>query len=84
MFVRYSDAWYVQYDHVLNLTVTRGDRVAAGDVLETVGSSNFVEVSVENNYERLTYCPFDYATDSFINQHKAIAPVWCLEKTVVP
>jgi len=28
MYVRYSDAWYVQYDHVLNPTVTMGDKVS--------------------------------------------------------
>ena len=80
--IRVSEPWVVSYTCVLNVTVTVGDWVYAGDVLGTVGIGNQIYLKVDNNFEGLAYCPFDYATESFINQHLAITSDWCLEETV--
>jgi len=48
------------YDHVLNLTVSLGDNVAAGDILGVVGTGNRTELQINRNSAdnlELSYCP---------------------------
>ena len=58
--------WFTQVDHVLNVTVKKGDEVKAGDVLGNPGNWNnsvglgVVELSVINDKENKNYCPFSY------------------------
>ncbi|HNW56898.1 MAG TPA: M23 family metallopeptidase [Bacteroidales bacterium] len=75
------------YDHVLNLTVSKGDDVEAGEVLGVVGTGNRTELQINkigDNNEELSYCPFDFGTSDFIRLHKDLSQTWCLTGTVVP
>jgi hypothetical protein len=81
-----NSVWKIIYDHVLNLEVSAGDPLNPGDVLGSVGDQNRTELQInkiEQNSE-LSYCPFDFATDEFINQHKSFTETWCMGDTVVP
>ncbi len=86
MAVRVSDEWLVIYDHVSNLAVVEGTVVAPGDMLGTVGAKNRTELQMNRTVggTTLSYCPFDYATADFVQQHKAHTDTWCLTDTVVP
>ena len=69
------------------MTVSEGDSINPGDILGTVGIGNRTEFQVnKTNYPNndLSYCPFNYATTDFIQQHKTFTENWCLEDTVVP
>ncbi|HER08323.1 MAG TPA: hypothetical protein ENO20_05365 [Bacteroides sp.] len=81
-----NSPWKIIYDHVSNLNHAVGDRVSAGDILGTVGENNRTEIMVNKteNFNDLSYCPFDFATTEFIEQHKLFTDVWCIEETVVP
>jgi len=80
-----NNMYYIEYDHVLNLAVTEGEEVTAGAVLGTVGTANRTELMVCVYYpDSLAYCPFDFATEEFIQQHKSFTENWCLEETVEP
>jgi hypothetical protein len=82
-----NSVYMLIYDHVLNLNISKGDKVEAGEVLGTVGTSNRTELQInktgdDNNV--LSYCPFDFGTSEFIQQHKNLNETWCLMDTVVP
>jgi hypothetical protein len=81
-----NSIWRIIYDHVLNLNSSSGDKVNAGDILGTVGVGNRTELQINkiSNNNELSYCPFDFGTTDFIQQHKAFTENWCLEETVVP
>jgi hypothetical protein len=81
-----NSVWRIIYDHVLNLTISVGDKVRAGSILGAVGTGNRTELQINKIGEgsELSYCPFDFATSDFIQQHKAFTEVWCVEETVVP
>ena len=38
---------------------------------------------IGNNNEEVSYCPFDFGTSEFIQQHKTFTENWCLAETVV-
>lgn len=82
-----NSAWRIIYDHVLNLGFSEGKNVVAGDTLGVVGTGNRTELQinkiVQDNRE-LSFCPFDFGTSEFIQQHKAFTEIWCLADTVVP
>jgi hypothetical protein len=81
-----NSVWRIIYDHVLNLTISVGDEVIPGDILGTVGEGNRTELQINKISENseLSYCPFDFGTSEFIQQHKAYTEIWCIEETVVP
>lgn len=82
-----NSAYMLIYDHVLNLNISKGDKVEAGDVLGTVGSGNRTELQINktgDDNKVLSYCPFDFGTSEFIQQHKNLGETWCLMDTVVP
>ncbi len=80
-----NSVYYIEYDHVLNLTVVEGEEVTAGAVLGTVGVGDRTELMVcVYDPDSLAYCPFDFATEEFIQQHKSFTEKWCLEDAVVP
>lgn len=75
------------YDHVLDLTIAKGDDIAAGEVLGVVGTGNRTELQINktgSDNKELSYCPFDFGTADFIQQHKNFSENWCLTATVVP
>lgn len=75
------------YDHVLSLSISKGDEVDAGEVLGIVGTGNRTELQINKTIgdnEELSYCPFDFGTSEFIQQHKSLSETWCLTATVVP
>jgi hypothetical protein len=81
-----NSAWRIIYDHVLNLEYSMGDDVSPGDILGTVGEGNRTELQINkiSKDSELSYCPFDFGTSEFIQQHKVFTEIWCLEDTVVP
>ena len=81
-----NSVWRIIYDHVLNLESSVGDKISPGDILGTVGEGNRTELQINKIGEdsELSYCPFDFGTSEFIQQHKAFTEIWCMEKTVVP
>jgi hypothetical protein len=78
--------WWVEYNGVANVSVIKGDRVSAGDILGTValapppGSSYWTHLCVRT--DNLAYCPLSCATDSFVSQHLAVGSNWCLSDTI--
>jgi hypothetical protein len=81
-----SSAWTIIYDHVLNVSVSDNENVSPGDILGTVGVGNRTELQINKivNNSELSYCPFDFGTNDFIQLHRAFTEVWCIEETVVP
>ncbi|MCK4445536.1 MAG: peptidoglycan DD-metalloendopeptidase family protein [Candidatus Marinimicrobia bacterium] len=82
-----NSIWLIVYDHILNVTISEGDHINPGDILGTVGVGNRTEFQVNKVLgpgEDLSYCPFNFGTDEFIQQHKSFTETWCLEETVVP
>lgn len=75
------------YDHVSNLNISKDDDVNPGDILGTVGTENRTELQINkinNNNEELSFCPFDFGTSEFIQQHKTFTETWCVTDTVIP
>lgn len=82
-----NSVWKIIYDHVLNLNISKDDNVNPGDILGTVGTENRTELQINkinNNNEELSFCPFDFGTSEFIQQHKTFTEAWCLTDTVIP
>jgi hypothetical protein len=81
-----NSVWTIIYDHVLNLTISKDDNVNPGDILGIVGTGNRTELQINKiiNYEELSFCPFDFGTSEFIQQHKIFTDTWCLTDTVIP
>lgn len=81
-----NSAWRIIYDHVLNPMISVGDEVSPGTILGTVGEGNRTELQINKISEdnELSYCPFDFGTSEFIQQHKVFTEIWCIEETVVP
>jgi hypothetical protein len=81
-----KSVWRIIYDHVWNVKVSVGDKLSAGDILGTVGDKNRTELQINkiSTDSELSYCPFDFGTSDFIQQHKIFTEVWCIEETVVP
>jgi len=82
-----NSIWTIIYDHVSNLNISEKDNVNPGDILGTVGTENRTELQINkinNNNEELSFCPFDFGTSEFIEQHKTFTETWCLMDTVIP
>ncbi len=82
-----NSVYRIIYDHVLNLNIPKGNNIDAGDILGVVGSGNRTELQINktgSNNGELSYCPFDFGTITFIQQHKTFTETWCLTGTVVP
>ena len=81
-----NSIWTIIYDHVLNVSISKNDDVNPGDILGTVGTENRTELQINkiNNNDELSFCPFNFGTSEFIQQHKAFTETWCLMDTVIP
>ncbi len=82
-----NSVWTIIYDHVLSLQISKGDKVNPGDILGIVGEGNRTELQINKisgNNNELSYCPFNFGTSEFIEEHKNFTEDWCLEDTVVP
>jgi hypothetical protein len=82
-----NSVYRIIYDHVLSLNISKDDKVDPGDILGIVGTGNRTELQINkigNNNEELSYCPFDFGTSEFIQQHKTFTENWCLTETVKP
>jgi len=81
-----NSVWKIIYDHILDTEISKGDPVNAGDILGVVGTGNRTELQInkEASNKELSYCPFDFGTSEFIQQHKTFTENWCLTGTVVP
>jgi hypothetical protein len=81
-----NSVWRIIYDHVLNLNISKGGKIEAGDILGIVGEENRTELQINKilDNQEISYCPFDFGTSEFIQQHKAFTENWCLTDTVVP
>lgn len=82
-----NSIWRIIYDHILDLKISKDDTVNPGDILGVAGIGNRTELQInktsEDN-EELSYCPFDFGTSEFIQQHKTFTETWCLTDTVIP
>ena len=85
IWVRPSDLskWLIIYDHILNIEVSIGDQIAINQTIGTVGVNNRTELQINDN-QNLAYCPLQFGTDSFTQQHLNFSENWCLEETVIP
>ena len=80
-----DNVYYVEYDHVLDLNIVVGEQVAPGRVLGIVGVGNRTELQIVRYVDGETaFCPFDFATDEFLQEHLSFTDEWCLEDTVIP
>lgn len=82
-----NSVYKIIYDHVLSLNISKGDEVNAGDILGVVGTGNRTELQINKlgtGNSELSYCPFDFGTDEFIQQHQAFTETWCLTDVVTP
>jgi hypothetical protein len=81
-----NSIWTIIYDHVLNLNISEKDNVNPGDALGVVGTGDRTELQINKiiNKEELSYCPFDFGTGGFIQQHTTFTETWCLTDTVIP
>lgn len=78
--------WLIIYDHVLDVTISKGDNVQQGAILGKVGVGNRTELQVNkgNGGDAISYCPLNYGTKAFIDEHLAFMDNWCLKETIVP
>jgi hypothetical protein len=84
--------WRVVYSGVINPTVSKGNSVSAGDILGKIAPpiwgpvywTHLILKQTALHGDGLAYCPLDYATQSFIDQHEAIGSNWCLLDTTPP
>jgi hypothetical protein len=81
-----NSVWTMIYDHILNVSISKNDDLNPGDILGTVGTENRTELQINKiiNNEELSFCPFDFGTSEFIQQHKTFTEIWCLTGTVIP
>ncbi len=91
-----TSPWVVAYDHVNNVTVTRGQTVEAGNVLGTVGvlgngrGRTELQINLTGQSPELAYCPTRFGTEAFNAAYAAAAQRVngstrvCLSDTVVP
>lgn len=75
--------WLIIYDHVVEVTISKGDQVQTGSLLGTIGLGNRVELQV-NDDQNIAHCPLQFGTSSFIQQHMNLYEEWCVEETVTP
>ncbi|WP_165388994.1 hypothetical protein [Aquimarina brevivitae] len=45
--------------------------------------NNRIELQINDN-QNLAYCPLQFGTDDFIQQHLNFSDQWCLKETVFP
>lgn len=82
-----NSVYRIIYDHVLNLNISKDDKVNPGDNLGIVGTGSRTELQINKigtNNEEVSYCPFDFGTSEFIQQHKIFTETWCLADIVIP
>jgi hypothetical protein len=87
-----NSIWRVEYNGVVNVTVSEGDSVSAGDILGTIAPpiwgpaywTHLVVKQTDTDGDGLAYCPLSYATQNFIDQHEAVWSGWCLADTAPP
>lgn len=91
-----NSAWVVAYDHVRNVTVQRGDTVAAGQLLGNVGvignghGRTELQINRLGTTPQLAHCPTEFGTDAFNAAYAAASqrvngsPTVCTTDTVVP
>lgn len=81
-----NSAWTLIYDHVLDPQISVGQSLSAGDLLGTAGEGNRTELQINKNNKgsETSYCPLDFGSDSFVQNHLSQADTWCLETTVTP
>ncbi len=67
-------AFEVGYDHVLNPTVSPGDRVEAGDILGNPGTWSErlgrFEIMINNSETGLSYCPFTFFDPNLADEYQ--------------
>jgi Peptidase family M23 len=94
-----GDRWLVIYDHVLNVVVSVGNVVDAGDQLGTSGTwsatAGRTELQVNDQDAGVARCPLEFGTTEFVDLHEALRvavdasafgplPSLCLVLSVVP
>lgn len=71
--------YLIVYDHIKNLVISEGDRVAAGTVLGQIGDwdhdTGRIELQINVNQDgsgELSYCPTNFGTAAFNSQNEAL------------
>lgn len=80
--IQLNSSWMIIYDHLVNPSVSKGDNVSPGQLLGAIGDGNRFELQI-NNKDGKSYCPFGYASQSFVDAHKNFTENWCMKETVV-
>ncbi|WP_299246910.1 hypothetical protein [uncultured Aquimarina sp.] len=81
-----NSSWLIIYDHVLDLNISLGDQVSAGQILGNIGIGNRTELQVNriNDSNDVAYCPLNFGTENFVEQHTDFFENWCVAETVIP
>lgn len=81
-----TSQWLIIYDHVLEVTISEGDNVQQGDILGKVGIGNRTELQLNkgNGANTISYCPLNYGSNAFVEEHLNFMTDWCLVETVIP
>ncbi|PXX24288.1 peptidoglycan DD-metalloendopeptidase family protein [Arenibacter sp. ARW7G5Y1] len=81
-----TSQWLIIYDHVLEVAILEGDNIQQGDILGKVGLGNRTELQLNktNGANTISYCPLNYASNTFLEEHLSFMANWCLIETVIP
>ncbi|SEK81481.1 Peptidase family M23 [Aquimarina amphilecti] len=75
--------WLIIYDHVLDINISVGDQVDAGQIIGVIGIGNRTELQV-NDDQNIARCPLQFGTENFVQQHINFSEEWCTAETVIP
>ncbi|WP_299314276.1 peptidoglycan DD-metalloendopeptidase family protein [uncultured Aquimarina sp.] len=78
-----NSRWLIIYDHVLDINISIGDQVNAGQTIGIIGIGNRTELQV-NDVQNVAHCPLQFGTQSFVQQHINFSEDWCIAETVIP
>lgn len=81
-----TSQWLIIYDHVLEVAILEGNNVMQGDILGKVGLGNRTELQLNKGKgeKTIAYCPLNYGSDAFLEEHLNFMTNWCIEETVIP
>lgn len=81
-----NSTWLIIQDHVVDVNVSLGDRVNAGQILGRIGLGNRTELQINriNGKNNIAHCPLNFGTQNFVIQHTSFFENWCVVETVIP
>lgn len=81
-----NSTWLIIYDHIVDVNLSLGDQVDAGQILGSVGLGNRTELQINkiSDGKNIAHCPLNFGTQNFIIQHTGFFENWCIAETVIP